>query len=60
MKQLLQSYLNNFDKVCSKSNLFLVANLQKQTKRMSYYTIEHASDSEFFRCLNLKRLLQHY
>ena len=48
MKQLLQSYLNNFDKVCSKSNLFLVANLQKQTKRMSYYTIEHASDSEFF------------
>lgn len=48
MKQLLQSYLQNFDKECSKSNLFLVANLQKQTKKMSYYTIEHASDSEFF------------
>lgn len=48
MKKLLQSYLQNFDKVCSKTNLFLVANLQKQTKKMSYYTIEHASDSEFF------------
>ena len=48
MKQLLQSYLQNFDTLCSKTNLFLVANLQKQTKKMSYYTIEHASDSEFF------------
>ena len=26
----------------------MVANLQMQTKKMSYYTIEHASDSEFF------------
>lgn len=48
MKQLLQYYLQEFDKECSKTNLFLVANLKKQTKKMSYYTIEHASDSEFF------------
>ncbi len=33
MKQLLQYYLQNFDKECSKTNLFLVANLQKQTKK---------------------------
>ncbi|MBF0776818.1 D-alanine--D-alanine ligase [Streptococcus azizii] len=48
MKQLLQYYLQEFDKECSKTNLFLVANLKKYTKKMSYYTIEHASDSEFF------------
>lgn len=48
MKQLLQFYLQEFDKKCSKTNLFLVANLKKQTKKMSYYTIEHASDNEFF------------
>ena len=48
MKQLIQFYLDDFYKVCLKTNLFLVANLQKQTKKLSYYTIEHASDSEFF------------
>ena len=48
MKKLIKSYLEKFDKECQKTNLFLVANLQMQTKKMSYYTIEHASDSEFF------------
>ncbi len=37
MKQLLQYYLQNFDKECSKTNLFLVANLQNKLKNVLLY-----------------------
>ena len=48
MNNELKKYLNDFSNICKKTNVFLVLNAQKHTKKMSYYTIDHAIESEFF------------